>query len=116
MRWALDRAKQVAGVKVQTTQYHTNPLYNKKVISGWRARQSIRLESESADQLSDLIGELPMVALLWCGGVHAFIAKAHCQTGQEGRLALLQSGQGMGAPLLGIGDSALDRGSAASKI
>ncbi|MDP6184269.1 MAG: SIMPL domain-containing protein [Gammaproteobacteria bacterium] len=58
VRWALDRSKQRPGVKVQTTQYSTSPIYNKKVITGWRARQSIRLESKAPDKLSDLIGEL----------------------------------------------------------
>ncbi len=58
IRWALDKAKAMSGVKVQTTQYNTSPLYDKKIIRGWRARQSIRLESKNADVLSDLIGEL----------------------------------------------------------
>lgn len=58
VRWALDKAKGKSGIKVQTTQYNTSPVYNKKVISGWRARQSIRLESTDADLISDLIGEL----------------------------------------------------------
>ena len=58
VRWALDRSKKVAGIKVQTTQYNTSPLYNKQIITGWRARQGIRLESTDAAALSELIGEL----------------------------------------------------------
>lgn len=58
VRWALDQAKGKPGIKVQTTQYSTSPVYNKRVITGWRARQSIRLESPDADAISELIGEL----------------------------------------------------------
>jgi predicted secreted protein len=58
IRWALDKTRVADTVKVQTTQYNTSPLYNKSVITGWRARQSIRLESEDSDKLSDLIGDL----------------------------------------------------------
>jgi predicted secreted protein len=74
IRWALDKSKQSGGVKVQTTQYSTSPLYNKTVITGWRARQSIRLESTEADQLSDLIGELQ--ERLSIGSVNYAISKA----------------------------------------
>ena len=58
IRWALDKSKNVEGVKVQTTQYNTSPVYNKQVITGWRARQGIRIESMESTALSDLIGEL----------------------------------------------------------
>ncbi|MDA0822668.1 MAG: SIMPL domain-containing protein [Proteobacteria bacterium] len=58
IRWALEKAKQIADVKVQTTQYNTSPIYNKQAITGWRARQSIRLESTNAQTMSELIGEL----------------------------------------------------------
>lgn len=58
VRWALDKAKGRAGIKVQTTQYNTSPVYNKNVVTGWRARQSIRLESSDADAIGELIGEL----------------------------------------------------------
>lgn len=58
IRWALEKSKSVNGVKVQTTQYNTFPVYNKQVITGWRARQGIRIESTESTALSDLIGEL----------------------------------------------------------
>ena len=58
IRWALERAKKETGLKVQTTQYNTSPLYNKQIINGWRARQGIRLESTDSAALSELIGEL----------------------------------------------------------
>jgi predicted secreted protein len=45
-------------VKVQTTQYNTSPVYTKNVVTAWRARQAIRLESTDSDAISELIGEL----------------------------------------------------------
>lgn len=58
IRWALEISKATDGIKVQTMHYNTSPLYDKKIITGWRARQSIRLESKDSDALSDLIGAL----------------------------------------------------------
>ncbi len=55
---AVERAKQLTEVKVQTLAYRTNPYYKKQKIAGWRVRQSIRLESKNFSQLSQLIGEL----------------------------------------------------------
>lgn len=74
IRWALEKSKQSSDIKVQTTQYNTSPLYNKNVITGWRARQSIRLESKDADKLSDLIGELQ--ERLSIGSVNYAVSKA----------------------------------------
>ena len=56
--WAVDLAKEGGKVKVQPLHYRQDPLYNNQRISGWRARQSIRLESSQAESLSALIGEL----------------------------------------------------------
>ena len=58
IQWAIAKAKTRDVVKVQTTQYNTSPTYKKSIITGWRARQSIRLESRDADAMSELIGEL----------------------------------------------------------
>lgn len=55
---AVDRAKQVPGVSVQTQSYRTTAVYHKSSISGWRVNQSIRLESRDSQRLGDLIGEL----------------------------------------------------------
>jgi predicted secreted protein len=55
---AVAKAKQTAGVKVQTQGYSTNPIYRKQVLTGWRVRQSIRLESKDSAALSKLIGDL----------------------------------------------------------
>ena len=56
--WAVDLAKKSSAIKVQTLNYRQNPLYNNQSISGWKIRQSIRLESTDAASLSALIGEM----------------------------------------------------------
>ena len=81
VRWALDTAKQSSGIKVQTTQYNTSPIYTKNVISGWRARQSIRLESADADGLSDLIGVLQ--ERLSIGSVNYAVSKSARDRAEE---------------------------------
>jgi predicted secreted protein len=55
---ALERAKQVEGVKVQTLDYHTSPVYQQQNIAGWRVTQSLRLESQDAGRLGRLVGDL----------------------------------------------------------
>lgn len=56
--WALYLSKATPGVSVQTAGYYSQPIYQKRVVVGWRVRQSIRLESTDAAVLSKLIGEL----------------------------------------------------------
>ena len=57
--WAADRARGVDGIEIRTMNYNTRPLYaNGRRIVGWTARQSLRLESQDAEALSDLLGEL----------------------------------------------------------
>ena len=56
--WAVGLAKKSDGIKVQTLHYRQDPLYSNQSISGWRVRQSIRLESTDAESLSALIGEM----------------------------------------------------------
>ena len=58
IRWAVDLANENSAVKVQTLNYRQNPLYNNQSISGWRAQQSIRLESADVAALSALVGEM----------------------------------------------------------
>ena len=56
---AVDRAKQVPGIKVQTLNYETYPVNNDKgQFTGWRVRQTIKLETQDTAQLSALLGEL----------------------------------------------------------
>lgn len=56
--WAVDLAKKSRGIKLQTLNYRQDPLYNNQNISGWRVRQSIRLESADVAVLSELVGEM----------------------------------------------------------
>ena len=60
MAWALNEAKSAADIKVQTLQYTTFPVYapDSSVISGWRARQSLRLEGSDAKSVGELIARL----------------------------------------------------------
>jgi predicted secreted protein len=55
---AVTTSKKVSAVEVQTLGYQTFPLYDKQRLSGWRVRQSIRLESQDSAQLGKLIGDL----------------------------------------------------------
>ena len=57
--WAVDRVREVDDVEFQTTNYNTRPVYaNGRRIVGWVARQGLRLESQNAAALSELLGEL----------------------------------------------------------
>ena len=56
--WALDLARRVQTVTAQTTGYYSQPVYREQTIIGWRVRQSIKLESQDANGLSQLIGDL----------------------------------------------------------
>jgi predicted secreted protein len=55
---AVEMAKKLPNIKVQTLEYSTNPVYKRNILNGWRVRQSIRLESKDSTALSDLIGTL----------------------------------------------------------
>jgi predicted secreted protein len=58
VRAALKRAKQAPDIKVQTLDYRTTPVYSKQAMTGWRVRQSIRLEGRNAARIGQLISEL----------------------------------------------------------
>ena len=60
MAWALERTKPVADVKTQTLQYSTYPVYanSATTITGWRARQALRLEGRDAKAIGELIATL----------------------------------------------------------
>lgn len=55
---AVERVKQAPEIKAQTLGYQTSPVYQKERISGWRVKQSLRLESLDAGKLGGLLGEL----------------------------------------------------------
>lgn len=58
MDWAVNMARSLPEVKVQTLGYRTNPIYSKSKIRGWRVSQSLRLESRDSRLLGDLIARL----------------------------------------------------------
>ncbi|MES9913159.1 MAG: SIMPL domain-containing protein [Candidatus Sedimenticola sp. 4PFRAG1] len=61
---AMEKAKQVDDVSSRTLDYNTSPIYSKSSsfggnkITGWRVRQSLRLESQDTTALSNLLGKL----------------------------------------------------------
>ena len=55
---AVQQAKNSEGIKVRTLGYQTFPVYQQQRLSGWRVRQSIRLESQQSERLSELLGKL----------------------------------------------------------
>lgn len=58
IKQAIQTVKQQPEIKIQTLEYTTNPIYRNNTISGWRVRQSIRLESKEATAISQVIGTL----------------------------------------------------------
>ena len=59
MAAALTTAKQTKGVKAQTEDYRSDPIYNEQQkISAWRVHQGLRLESADHDVLTALLGTL----------------------------------------------------------
>ena len=56
--WGLEIAKGQSEVKVQTLDYNTAPVYDKQRLTGWRVSQQLRLRSENAGALGELIGRL----------------------------------------------------------
>ena len=58
IEWAIQQAKQVPAITVQTLDYHTSPTYHKQSQTGWRVRQSLRLTSQDTLAMSQLIGKL----------------------------------------------------------
>ncbi len=60
MTWALGIAKPAPGIKVQTLQYSTWPIYanDSTSVTGWRARQALRIEGRDAKAVGELIASL----------------------------------------------------------
>jgi predicted secreted protein len=55
---AVELVKQHDAIKLQTNNYSTSPVYHKNKITGWRVRQSIRLESQDMTLMSGVLGDL----------------------------------------------------------
>ena len=61
---AIQQSKKVSGINLQTLGYQSSPIYEKRRLSGWRVRQSIRLESQDTARLSQLVGDLQRLLAL----------------------------------------------------
>ncbi len=58
IQWGLAKARKTPGLKIQTLDYHTSPVYRNQKLQGWRVSQSMRLESRDSSQMSRIIGTL----------------------------------------------------------
>lgn len=60
MAWALVEARKAADIKLETAQYSTWPIHsdNGTSLTGWRARQSLRLEAADSKKLAALVTSL----------------------------------------------------------
>jgi predicted secreted protein len=56
--WALRQLRHQPKISSSTPAYRTQPLYQKGRITGWRVRQTLRLQSADADAMSEMLGEL----------------------------------------------------------
>ncbi|MCP3868070.1 MAG: SIMPL domain-containing protein [Gammaproteobacteria bacterium] len=72
-------------IKVQTLDYSTSPVYRNQTLTGWRVRQSIRLESRDATGLSSLIGKLQ--AHLGVSRISYSISPEHQKTAEDQLIA-----------------------------
>ena len=59
-QWALARLRPYTSIKVKTQDYQTYPNYDReqKTIVGWRASQTLRLESDDVKAVGDVIRKL----------------------------------------------------------
>lgn len=58
INWGVEQLKKYDKIKVQTQSYNTYPIYTKSNITGWRVRQSFRMESQDMALVSNLLGNL----------------------------------------------------------
>mgnify|MGYP001827440061 FL=1 len=61
---AIVLVKQHDAIKLQTNNYSTSPVYHKNKITGWRVRQSVRLESQDMTLMSGVLGDLQQTLAL----------------------------------------------------
>lgn len=67
MKSALDRAERADGIEVRSGGYSTQPVYDDGRVVGWRASQTLLLESGDTDALSSLIGALQSESVMLSG-------------------------------------------------
>lgn len=58
MTSALGILRKTSGIKYETGNYQTQPIYQNQQIAGWKATQEIELKSSDVNQLSALAGKL----------------------------------------------------------
>lgn len=64
MSAALQTAERHPAVVVHTLQYRTNPVFRNTSLTGWRARQSLRLEAHGPTALAEVLAALQDLHLL----------------------------------------------------
>lgn len=57
MEWALKKIKN-NDIKSRTLSYNTHPIYDKRLVIGWRANQQLELISTNITALTELVGDL----------------------------------------------------------
>ncbi|MFD2230219.1 SIMPL domain-containing protein [Alkalimarinus sediminis] len=55
---ALEVLKKTNGIRYETGNYQTQPIYQNQQIAGWKASQEVELKSTDFNQLSILVGKL----------------------------------------------------------
>jgi len=82
IRWGVDQLQQYDKIKVQTLAYNTYPIYQKNHITGWRVRQSFRIESKDMALVSKLLGKLQSKLAL--ENIHFSVSPAQRNAAQNG--------------------------------
>lgn len=58
----LDAVKHFKDIKAETSNYHTQPLYNEGKIQSWKVTQQVTLETANFDEMSQLIADISSLA------------------------------------------------------
>ncbi len=58
IQWGLKLSKKYPSIQIQSGNYTTYPIYKNSKVSGWRVRQTLRLETREMADLSELLGQL----------------------------------------------------------
>ena len=58
MEWVLAEVEREQAVTARTERYTTSPQYRNQTIVGWTVSQSLHLETDDFEQLTDLVGVL----------------------------------------------------------
>lgn len=61
---AVELVNQHDAIKLQTNSYNTSAIYQNNKITGWRVKQSIRLESQDMKLMRDILGSLQQTLAL----------------------------------------------------